>query len=433
MTSYKVGRHSFDWTNLHLPRQETDPFRYEYDKLGSEVVKKLQQLSATQKKEADGKPRCPFDMYDTLLDHHSMDETLSQFWTEIHTVPDWVDWEQLERGQKFLYRYAPATILGFALQGFLGENSGASGVVEVLFLLQVTKSLDSIKPGGEGHTTTVRVRLLHSAVRERILKLVKTRPDYFDVESYGVPINRLDSIHSITTFCCNHMWLQLPLMGVYPTHQDMADYIALFRYVGYLLAVPDKYFHSVAQAKATMESMMVHELQITPTSRIVGHNFVQCVQDLPPINISAGFIEAGGRVLNGDELCDLLGLGRPSVFYYACFRGYCWLVRWLALAQQTFPALDEAVVKYFRTTLHQIIIESKAGLAGGAKLGFQYVPQIGKLTSKEDNGRSAPTSSPMSRPVETFCFTIFMLGCLLTVAFMAILSTHLIALLHVLR
>ncbi|RFU80026.1 hypothetical protein TARUN_2144 [Trichoderma arundinaceum] len=373
-------------------------------------------------------------MYATLRDHHGNDETLDKLWEEVHTAPDWVDWEQIERGQKFFYRYAPANLMGFALQGFVGENSAASGVVEVLvrtggfstkvllrrlletfqLILQVTQSLESIQPGGEGHTTAVRVRLLHAAVRERILKLAGTRPDYFDVTKFGVPINTLDSIHSIATFCCNHMWLQLPQMGVYPSEQEKEDYIAVFRYVGHLLATPHEYFENVARAKATMESMLLHELQVTETSLIVGHNFVECVKDLPPFNVSAGFIEAGSRALNGDELCDSLGFGRPGMLSYACWRGHCWLVRVLSLVQKQLPAVDEAVVDYFRTTLGEAILRSKGGLGGPSKLEFKYVPQLGKRTNKEGCGRvSLGAKSPLYRPMEAFYLVVFVFGCVL--------------------
>ncbi|KAM0257759.1 hypothetical protein ACHAQJ_004210 [Trichoderma viride] len=433
MTFHKVGNYSFQWTDLHLPREDTDPLRYEYDQLGSYAVKKLQQIVREKKGDAAATGNLchgPFDMYATLRDHRTEDETLSKLWEELHTVPEWVDWEQLERGQRFFYRYAAANLMGFALQGFVGQNSSAAGVVEVLvrtggfstkvllrrlletfqLILQVTQSLESIQPGGEGHTTAIRVRLLHSAVRERILKLAETRPEYFDVKKFGVPVNTLDSIHSIATFCCNHMWLQLPQMGVYPTEQEKADYIALWRYIGHLQATPQEYFASVAKAKATMESMVLHELKITDTSLIVGHNFVECVKDLSPINISAGFIEAGSRALNGDILCDALGFERPGLLSYACWRGHCWFVRTLAQVQRWIPAVDDAVVNYCRSNLDYAILKSEGGLGGASKLEFRHVPQLGKLTKKEGNGRVSgrafSISSPLSRPAEAFYFAV---------------------------
>lgn len=432
------GNYRFEWTDLHLSREETDPLRYKFDELGSEVVEKLQEIAKREKEENPEKAQGRLDLYALLRDHHDEDETLGRFWKEVHTVPDWVDWEQLERGQKFFYRHAAANIMGFALQGFVGENSAASGVVEVLvrtggfstrvllrrlletfmMILQVTESLESVKPGGAGHKTTIRVRLLHSSVRNRIMKIAKTSPEYFDVEKFGVPVNTLDSIHSIATFCCNHMWLQLPQMGVHPSHQEMADYIALWRYLGYVLATPDEYFATVGKAKATMESMIVHELHITPTSRIVGHNFVQCLKDLPPFNVSAQFIEAGSRVLNGDELCDSLDMGRPGLYSYACFKGHCWLVMFLSYLQKFSPTIDRAITNWFRDTLHWAIIHSKGGLAGGSKLDFKYVPKMGRITGKEDNDRVGLKLSPFARPVESFYFAVFVIGCVLIMGFL---------------
>lgn len=447
MALHKVGNYTFQWTDLHLPREKTAPLRQEYDRLGSNAVKKLQQIAKDKKGGAIGeKPTlCPagFDMYAVLRDHHAKDETLDQLWREVHEVPDWVDWQQIERGQKFFYRYAAANLMGFVLQAFVGENSAVPGVVETLVrtggfstkvllrrlmetfqhLLQVTSSLESIQPGGQGHTTTIRVRLLHAAVRERILKLADTRPDYFDVPKLGPPVNTLDSMHSITAYCCNHMWLQLPQMGVYPSDQEKADYIALFRYVGYLLATPNEYFESVARAKATMESLLLHERQITEKSLIVGHNLVECIKDLAPFNVSVGFIEAGSRVLNGDDLCDALGFGRPGMLAYACWRGHCWFVRVLALVQRWVPGVDEAVVRYFRSTLYDVIVKSNKGLGGGSKMDFKYVPQMGKLTNMEGSGRAALSGSFLNRPMEAFYLVVFGFGCMLFLGGAAVILT----------
>ncbi|KAK9420001.1 putative ER-bound oxygenase mpaB/mpaB'/Rubber oxygenase catalytic domain-containing protein [Seiridium unicorne] len=158
------------------------------------------------------------------------------------------------------------------------------------WVLQVTDGLVGIKPGGLAHIATIRVRLLHSSVRQRTLKLVESRPQYFNVEQHGVPVNKLDSIHSIATFYYNHMRLELPQVRIYPTEQEKADCIALFRNLGYLSGTPDKYFASVAQAIATMESMLVHELEISSTSRVVCFNFIKSLEDLPPFNVSLEFI-----------------------------------------------------------------------------------------------------------------------------------------------
>lgn len=435
-----VGNYAFQWTDLHPTSSELEPFRYKYDELGSAAAKHLQEIA--RKTQEDGNSQVPFqtDLYDILRQHHANDEILANFWTEIHEVPDWIDWEQIKRGQAFFYRYAPANLMGFALQGFMGENSAAAGVAEVLvrtggfstrkllsrlletfqFVLQVTESLQAIQPGGIGHTAAVRVRLLHSSVRERILQLAKARPEYYDSRSFGEPINLLDSIHSICVFCCNHSWLQLPFMGVHPDKQETADYIALFRYVAYLLGTPDRYFATPATAKATMESILLRELRITPRSHVVAHNFVQSITDLPPFNVSKQFIEAGTRALNGDAFCDSLGLDRPGIYSYACYRGFCWLVSTLAIVQQASPKLDKLLTDYFRQALHDGFIESKSSLAGGTTFGFKHIPQIGKQSGKEDHGLRPPSSSMFGRPVETFLFAMYMLRLCLIVGVLLI-------------
>jgi hypothetical protein len=213
------------------------------------------------------------------------------------------------------------------------------------WLLQVTSSLSSMQPGGDGHASTIRLRLLHASVRQRILKLVQTRPDYFNVEKYGVPVNTLDSIHSITTFACNPMYFQLPKMGIIPRKEEIDDYLALFRYIAYLLAVPTDYFETSEKAKAVMESMFLHELEATETSKVVGYNFIKCLEDLPPLNVSSSFIAAGSRWFNGDELCDALDLGRPGLYYYLLLAGQFWVMATLAYLQWLIPALDRFMIQ----------------------------------------------------------------------------------------
>lgn len=117
------GPHCFEWSTLHLAKSKTDPLRYEYDTLGATVLEQLQALAKSKGLTDD--PRKRPDLYQILAESHENLPDLREFWTQVHTVPDWVDWEQLERGQRFFYRYAPANLMGFALQGFVGENSSS--------------------------------------------------------------------------------------------------------------------------------------------------------------------------------------------------------------------------------------------------------------------------------------------------------------------
>lgn len=438
-----VGNHSFRWTKDHVPKEETDPLRFQHDELGSATVNKIQDIHQREQeaRKQRGDQPAKMDMYAILQANHEHDETLSKFWAEVNTIPDWVDWVQLQRGQRFFYRYALGNLIGFAFQGFVGENSASSSVVEVLLrtggfstralrrrlletfqlVLEVTHSLDSIKPGGKGHTTTIRVRLLHSMVRERMLQVAEAKgPTYFDTTVHGVPLNTLDSIHAITTFGCNHAWQQLPQMGVRPSQSEIDDYIALWRYIAYVIGTPPNFFATTRQAKAIMESLSYNELFVTPSSLVVGHNFVQALKDLPPVNISGGFIQAASRRLNGDELCDQLGMGKPDWYSYACFKGHCWLVSTLATAQRWLPSFEAWSIDFYRDTLHNAIIHSKYGLQGGSILDFKYIPD-GRVTGCENNDR--PDGDQMwfyERPLELLYFVTFCLGSICIIGSIAI-------------
>lgn len=107
--------HSFTWTENHLSREDVGPLRHQYDELGARTLERL--LAIKEERNEKG------DFYKLLQKYHEEDEILSQFWGQMHHIPEWVDWAQIERGQRFFYRYALANIIGFAFQGFVCENS----------------------------------------------------------------------------------------------------------------------------------------------------------------------------------------------------------------------------------------------------------------------------------------------------------------------
>lgn len=307
-----------------------------------------------------------------------------KIWEEVNAVPEWVDWTQIERGQEFLHRYLIPNLTGLALQGFLGgtavRNSPRlhigvrdianfkktiAGGTEVLvrtggfsirvlprrfletffWLLQITMDLKSIQPGGEGHTSTVRVRLLHATVRNRLLKLMDQDPAYFDEAKYGAAVNMRDAIHATAIFCCMPLFRQLPKIGIQPRPQETEDFLAMFRYIAYVMGTPDSFFNGTEQSKATMESIMMCEPEPTESSKSIGANFVAAVQDYPGINVSKPMIEVGCRVLSGDELGDKMGFSRPGIFYRASFRGWCQLLVLITTLQRLSPAFDRILMK----------------------------------------------------------------------------------------
>ena len=115
--------YSFIWTEQHLTHDQTDPLQQESDLLADETLERLQALkSLAASKSETGRPP-ESDLYEILKTNHTEDEVLHRFWNEVHVVPEWVNWDQLERAQAHFPRYALPHMIGFALQAFLAEAS----------------------------------------------------------------------------------------------------------------------------------------------------------------------------------------------------------------------------------------------------------------------------------------------------------------------
>ena len=207
-------------------------------------------------------------------------------------------------------------------------------------ILQCTQSLSSIQPGGAGFASSIRVRLLHAAVRQRIMKLTQQRPGYYDVEKLGIPINDLDCIGTIGTFSSTLVWLAFPRQGIWLRKQEIIDYIALWRYIGYLTGTPTEHFETPDKARKIMESLLMNEIAPTETSKILANNVIKSLAGQPPQYASKEFLEASSRWLNGKELCDSLGLGRPGWYYWALMAGQCLFFMVVCYTYRAIPFLD---------------------------------------------------------------------------------------------
>lgn len=425
------------------------PLKFSYDVLGEECLQRLNQISPPQRdarsrtngehaakmdetveapeekdrslgddkdpKKQEGPPNR--DLYALLYQNKHKDEKLAQLWDEVNTVPEWVDWDQIKRGQDVFYRYGSAALTGLAYQSLLG-GMGAARVVETLartggfstkvarrrlfettqHILQCTKSLEAIKPGGEGWASSIRVRLLHAAVRQRIMKLTQTRPGYYDVQKYGVPINDLDSMATISVFSGTLIWLSWPRQGIFVRPQEAEDYIALWRYIGHIIGCPTDAFATTSRAKAIMQSLYLHEIDPSETSAILANNLIRCLQDQPPAWASADMLVAGARWLNGNELCDALKLPRPSLYYWALMAGQCWFFMVMNYTYRSIPSWDKYKTEVVRDLFWKFIVDSKWGLEGNTThFEFKYVPQYSIMT---ELGRAEPAQLSADYGVE---------------------------------
>lgn len=131
--------YTFQITDLHLTPEQSHPMKFSYDLLGEQALERLNAISPPPRsalprnsnKYAENTKTSPDrapvhsvspkrDLYTLLKEHADQDETLGALWEEVNTVPAWVDWTQIARGQEIFYRYGGPILTGLAYQSLLG-------------------------------------------------------------------------------------------------------------------------------------------------------------------------------------------------------------------------------------------------------------------------------------------------------------------------
>lgn len=430
-----IWGHSFEWTAQHQAREQMRPLTTTYDLLGAECLDKLDELSPPAKTpDLTQNQACPHrrDLYALLSQHHAADPSLSALWTQLYTVPDWVDWEQIARGQDVFTRYGVPSIVSLTFQSLVGGMAGWR-VVETLsrtggfgvkvarrrlletfqHILQVTRDVDSVKPGGDGFASSVRVRLLHAHVRRKILALSREKPGYFDVDAWGVPVSDLDSIGTILSFSAALVWIGLPRQGIFLREQEIVDYHALWRWIAYLLGTPtEPWLVDWRRSKVMLESLMVAELAPSEMSRTLANNTITALSRQPPAYVSREFMCAEAHWLIGRELADALGIARPSLLHRFLMATQCLYLMGTCYLYRSIPSWDRVKNQRVRKVLYRFTVQDKkVGLGQETVFDFKYVPQLGLTTSpgeQEDlNNISPGLKIPLGLAVKTLVMGAF--------------------------
>lgn len=390
--------HEFVWTTLHKTPAQLAPLKHTADQLADAAIKELDvnrgkfdTLAALEKAvnspERSRYPNC-----------HLLYE-------QVTTVPNWVDFEQIARGQDVFFGFAGPAFTGLLNDSLLG-GLGAKRISETLIrtgsfgvksarrrLLQTTQwileVMNGVKEGSDGWKNTIRVRLLHSMVRQRILGICDTNPEYYDLEGFGVPINDLHSLVTLTSFSSTLIDHAFPKMFVYLTRQQRDDYIALWRYIAYLIGSDETKFTSAETALACLESIMLAELWPDTNeeshSRTLLHNSIAALANQPPSNMSYDYICAQVRWLHGEEYCDALGL--PQASYYAKFITASKISFFLLMAAvgHVIPGWDKRRIQRIRPILYDLVVHSKTvGLGAPVIFDMEWSPNPGSLVKRAD-------------------------------------------------
>lgn len=96
----------FQWTSRHPSSEILHALKFTYDELADECLEKLNSIQL----QADHGETVGRDLFVLLQQHAANDHKLQTLWDQVTSVPDWVDWGQIERGQEVFYRYGMANL-----------------------------------------------------------------------------------------------------------------------------------------------------------------------------------------------------------------------------------------------------------------------------------------------------------------------------------
>jgi hypothetical protein len=179
-------------------------------------------------------------------------EPLREFFEQVETVPDWVDWDRIRLGGQVLrsggadgFSVARDVALmgGYLFSGFnqtllrtgaLEKGSNRRFAETSQWALDVIAE-DGLRPGGAGYRSTLHVRFIHSMVRRHVAAM----PDW-DSSAWGLPVNQTDMAATLVgaLIAPSATGLGLGLLNN-PREYDAAAHLT--RYVGVLMGVTDEY------------------------------------------------------------------------------------------------------------------------------------------------------------------------------------------------
>ena len=173
--------------------------------------------------------------------------------------------------------------------------------------------------GGPGFAATVRVRMMHAAVRARLRAGPVALPGgRWRDEDWGAPLNQHDLAATVLLFG----WVAvegLRRLGIQPSESDVRDFLHLWRVVGHVIGVVPELVSDDPEACRTL-SAMVRALQAPPDddARALVHALLDAAApelpaDSPARQRARRFGASLVRLFHGDEVADALGLPRSPL------------------------------------------------------------------------------------------------------------------------
>lgn len=214
---------------------------------------------------------------------------LTALFEHVDAVPAWVDWDQLDRAAVAIWRagrFVPICLgyssIGYGFSSYGGtkalnftrllidEERAGERMAETLRWVAAVTTPGGMRRGGEGFRYSLRVRMVHCAVRFGV-----SRSPKWQWNEWGLPITNTDLFFTTSKVFCANLVDALEKLGMRYTAQDKADIFALWRYVAYVMGVPDDLNH-VSPGDSIYKNEIVHMVEKAPDEacRILLHSLI---------------------------------------------------------------------------------------------------------------------------------------------------------------
>ena len=313
---------------------------------------------------------------------------------DLNAVPAWVDFDAVTRAQRWYLRNLPLASLSLLHVGLIA----GFGAPQIHPTLNATGYLTSsehpsktrrrvfettafvaaclgrngpsddgrscMRPGESGWEACAKVRLIHAAVRHRLLS-----SDKWDVEALGLPVCLADMCATQLAFSCCTL-LGLANAGVGFTEDEADDFCHMWRFVGHLLGVAphcnpcvprvavssNNAKGSFAAASSALEMASLHVLKPDHSGSVqLASSVLRALGASWPLKAPFEQHAAWSHRLMGKTLANSLKLPEPSTWGFqslvvSVFVWFCRFMAWLAA-----PRIDQAYSSGFRAGIAKYI------------------------------------------------------------------------------
>lgn len=218
---------------------------------------------------------------------------LRDFFAHVDAVPDWVDFDLVNRGARVYRRFgrsAADVLLQLSLLGgyrfggptdLLVMTGALSGDMTMRRLGETQKwgiaisEHDAMRRDGEGFKLTVHVRLMHAMVNHRF-----ESGDRWDTARWGLPINQSDQAATLGLFN-GALLLGVRALGVRVTREDSAAVMHLWKYIGWLMGVDEDWLATTEREQHRFNyHVLLAQAEVTPAGGELANGILEAQNTL---------------------------------------------------------------------------------------------------------------------------------------------------------